>query len=199
MTEEEREMDFQLAELRDEKRRIAAEREESKGEAAERGRQVGQLQTRLEQLQVALERVRETSKAGLIEQVAELQQKVSELGARRTLNQRRASDANLADRRAAAAEERAAEAQARLGEFAIEDEELLQRAARNDELEKQARAAAPRPCPPPSLTCLTCLWPCRLRQALQAPPACRGSEALRPYRRPALSAGHPALRCCWRQ
>eukprot|EP00966_Prymnesium_polylepis_P258867 5978826-Prymnesium_polylepis.1 len=105
----------QEAELRDEKRRIAAEREEAKGEVAVRGRQVEQLQTRLEQLQVALERVRETSKVGLIEQVAELQQKVRELGARRTLNQRRVSDANLADRRAAAAEERAAEAQARLG------------------------------------------------------------------------------------
>ena len=128
-------------EMRAERCRLASEREERRAEAAELAGQVAELQRRLEQLQTALERVRETSKGGLLEQVAQLKQKVRELGARRTLNQRRMQTANLSDRRAREAEGRAAEAQARLGEFAIEDEETLQRAARADGLEKQARVA----------------------------------------------------------
>jgi hypothetical protein len=92
-------------EVRDEKQRIAAEREEARAEAAELTEQVEQLQLKLSQLQVSLERVREMSKGSLLQQVADLKDKVRELGARRTLNQRRQSDANLANRRARVAEE----------------------------------------------------------------------------------------------
>ena len=78
-------------EIRDEKQRIAAEREEARAEAAELTEQVEQLQLKLSQLQVSLERVREMSKGSLLQQVADLKDKVRELGARRTLN---TSDAN---------------------------------------------------------------------------------------------------------
>jgi hypothetical protein len=98
----------QDVETRDEKQRMAGERAEARAEAAERAQQVEHLQAQLGQLQVALERVRETSKAGLLDQVAVLQQKVRELGARRTLNQRRLGDANLDRRRANVAQEQTA-------------------------------------------------------------------------------------------
>ena len=90
----------QDAEMRDERCRLAAEREEAMAEAVERSARIEQLQHQLGQLQVALNRVRESSKGGLLEQVAQLQQKVRELGARRTLNQRRHCEANFDKQRA---------------------------------------------------------------------------------------------------
>ena len=74
--------------------------------AASASAEAAELSQRVDELTVSLlarERVRGTSKARLLTLVAELQQKVRQLGARRTLNERRSwrrtSDINLAKRR----------------------------------------------------------------------------------------------------
>lgn len=59
------------------------------------------MDARVSELTVALELVRGTSKAGLLEQVSQLQTKLQELGKRRTLNQRHISDVNPTARREA--------------------------------------------------------------------------------------------------
>ena len=87
----------------------------------------------------AATRLRNARNGSALERLAVLEAELRVAKQRRTKNQRRVQTSYLADRRAREAEGRAAEAQARLGEFAIEDEETLQRAARADALEKQAR------------------------------------------------------------
>jgi hypothetical protein len=87
-----------IAELREYQQRAAVEREEATRASAGLWQQLFDLET-------SLERVRCTSKHGLLEQVAGLRSKVKELGARRTLNQRRLQCADLADHRARAATE----------------------------------------------------------------------------------------------
>ena len=124
----------QDAEMRDERRRLAAEREEKAAEAAELAEQVENLQLQLQQLQVALERVRETSKAGLLQQVAELQQKVRELGARRKANQLKVRDANLARQATKVAQEKLSQERATLRDFWGEGLDL---AARSRELKTE--------------------------------------------------------------
>ena len=69
--------------------------------------EVAELAEQCDELNVTLERLRRSSKNGLLAQVAELQAKVRQLGARRTLNQRTLSDANLSDRRTKASEAKA--------------------------------------------------------------------------------------------
>lgn len=93
----------QEAELREYHQRAFDEREEAIAENLE-------LQTVVLKLQSQLDRVRWTSKAGLLEQVAELHHKLREANARRTLNQRRISDANLANNRARMFQRQAVEA-----------------------------------------------------------------------------------------
>jgi chromosome segregation ATPase len=80
-------------EVRGAKQRLWQERNEAAARAE-------QLYGQAQELTAALERLRSTSKNGLLQQVDQLQQKVRELGARRTLNQRRMGDANLDRQRA---------------------------------------------------------------------------------------------------
>ena len=117
-------------ELREYQQRMYHERNEAAAEAADRA-------VRVAELNAALERLRSSSKNGLLTQVAELQAKVRELGARRTLNQRRLRDANLDRQRATVAQEQAAAARAALGEYGISAEAERAATERADQLEKQ--------------------------------------------------------------
>ena len=105
----------QEAELREYQLRMHEERNEALARAAE-------LEASVNDLTAALERVRCTCKNSLLNQVAALQSKVRELGSRRTLNQRRVSDANLADRRTRIAQDQAAAAKAALREYGVSAE-----------------------------------------------------------------------------
>lgn len=127
---------------------LKAMREEAEQHASE-------LRAQVEQLNVTLERLRCGCKAGLLMQVAELQQKVRELGARRTLNQRRLGDANLDRQRIKVAQQQEAAARAALGEYGISMEAERAATQRADQLEKQARA----PTLPTPMFC-TLLRPC---------------------------------------
>ena len=120
----------QEAELRAYQQRMHDERNESAQDAAELAEQV-------EQLNATLERLRSCSKSGLLTQVTSLQEKVRELGARRTLNQRRVSDANLADRRTRVAQEQAATAKAELREYGVSAEGERAATERADSLEDE--------------------------------------------------------------
>lgn len=83
----------QEAELREYQHRMYEERNDATERAVD-------LMRRMAEISISLERVRGTSKAGLLEQVAELQTAVRTLGERRTLNQRRIGDSNLDRQRA---------------------------------------------------------------------------------------------------
>jgi hypothetical protein len=123
-------------ELREYQQQMFHERNEATAEAADRA-------VRVEELNAALERLRSSSKNGLLLQVAELQEKVRKLGTRRTLNQRRVGEANLDRRRAIVAQEQAAAARASLGEYGISAEAERAASERADELEKQVNQPAP--------------------------------------------------------
>ena len=97
-------------ELREYQHRMQVERNEAATHAAE-------VDERAAELAAALDRVRCTSKAGLLEQVAALQSKVRELGARRKANQRKVSDCNLALKREKSAKQEAAKEQERFNNF----------------------------------------------------------------------------------
>ena len=119
-------------ELREYQQRMYHERNEAAAEAADRA-------VRVAELNAALERLRSSSKNGLLTQVAELQAKVRELGARRTLNQRRLGDANLADQRTKVAQGQAAAAKAALREYGVSAEAERAAVERAEQLEKQVR------------------------------------------------------------
>jgi hypothetical protein len=119
-------------ELREYQQRMYHERNKAAAEAADRA-------ARVEDLSAALERLRSSSKNGLLTQVAELQAKVRELGARRTLNQRRLGDANLADQRTKVAQGQAAAAKAALREYGVSAEAERAAVERAEQLEKQVR------------------------------------------------------------
>ena len=119
-----------IAELREYQQRAGEERDDEAERAVE-------LEQRVTELSAALERVRSTSKAGLLEQLGQLQAKVRELGTRRTLNQRRVSDANLADRRTRVAEEKAAAATAALREYGTTAESERAATERAESLEEE--------------------------------------------------------------
>ena len=142
--------------LREEAERSAARKAQdadkiARGQSAEQMRQLkaawreaeeqaAALEQQAAEQQAALERLRAARNGSALERQRALEEELRVAKQRRTKNQRRVQTSYLADRRARDAEGRAAEAQARLGEFAIEDEDTLQRAARADALEKQARA-----------------------------------------------------------
>ena len=91
----------------------------------------------------AATRLRSARNASALEKQAALEQQLRELKKRRTLNQRRVSDANLAYRRACVAQEQSAAAQAALYEYCVEDAALEARAARlEEETARLAREAA---------------------------------------------------------
>ena len=120
----------QEAELREYQLRMHEERNEARTRAAD-------LEAAKLDLTASLERVRCTSKNGPLTRVAALQSKVRELGSRRTLNQRRVSDANLADRRTRVAEEKAAAATAALREYGTTAESERAATERAESLEEE--------------------------------------------------------------
>ena len=112
--------------------------QELKQKRDEAARQSKDLSTKLQDLQVALERVRGTSKSGLLSQVAELQKKVRELGARRKTNQRKLADAALDRRRLFLEREKVDEVRQTVGDYFSRD--VLTSAEQTPALQKQARA-----------------------------------------------------------
>lgn len=119
---------LQEAELREYHQRAFDEREAAIAENLE-------LQHAVATLQTQLDRVRCSSKVGLMEQVAELQQKLREANARRTLNQRRVSDANLAERRAQLYKRQAIQTQMAVNQYSLLGEQ--EQGAREAQLEKR--------------------------------------------------------------
>lgn len=103
----------------DEQRSWQLRMRDERNEAAARA---DELNSRVEELTASLERVRCTSKSGLLQQLAGLQAKVKDLSRRRTLNQRRVRDANLDIRRARVAQESARRLEEAFQENFIESE-----------------------------------------------------------------------------
>ena len=99
-----------VSELREYQQHMQGERDEAVARAAE-------LDAQATELSAALERVRCTSKAGLLEQVAALQGKVRELGARRKANQRTVQDCNLSIKRERTTKVQATKEKERYDEF----------------------------------------------------------------------------------
>ena len=112
-------------ELREYQQHMQVERDEAATRAAE-------LDKRAAELAAALERVRCSSKAGLLEQVAAMQSKVRELGARRKANQRTVADCNLALKREKSTKQEAAKEKATFDEFIGTG---IDRAARSKQVE----------------------------------------------------------------
>lgn len=104
-----------VAEQRSWQLRMRDERDEAAARAED-------LRVRVQELTESLERVRCTSKAGLLEQLAGLQNKVKELSSRRTLQQKRVKEANLDLRRASVAQENARRLEAAFQESFMEEE-----------------------------------------------------------------------------
>ena len=104
-------------ELREYQQRAVEERDAVRREAAELTQQTAELEA-------ALERVRTSSKSGLLDKVAALQQEVKELSARRKFNQMTIKEASLHRRNAAAAVTAARADRARINEFWGSDRDL---------------------------------------------------------------------------
>lgn len=100
----------QERELREYQHRMYVERNEAQKYAAE-------LDTSMKQLASSLERLRNTSKNDLLQQVAALQAKVRELGARRHATQRKVCEANLDRVRARVATEELQKHRSRINDF----------------------------------------------------------------------------------
>jgi DNA repair exonuclease SbcCD ATPase subunit len=130
-------------EVRAGKQALQARREQAEAEAAEAAAEAEELARQTQELSIALERVRSSSKAGLLQQVAELQTKVRELNTPRSGAVLTIKEANLWKQAAAQSSAAAAKQRSRLNDFwASEREaerELEKVQARLDAAEKQCQ------------------------------------------------------------
>lgn len=109
--------------------RMRDERDEARSRAQECSERVAVLTE-------SLQRIRCTSKSGLLDQLAGLEKKVRELSCRRTLNQRRVQEANLEKRRVQVAQESARRLERAFTESFLDSESVDKAQARADALQK---------------------------------------------------------------
>ena len=120
--------------------RVATQRAERQRLASERDaaqQQHDEARRRVQQLEQCVECVRSSSKAQLQAELAEAREKITELSRRRKANQRKICDVNLADRRAAVAQEQAAAIKLAFNDYCMKDHAQQLAAARADSLERE--------------------------------------------------------------
>jgi hypothetical protein len=158
----------QDAEMRSERQRLAAARGEAEAERREAERVTAQLEQQHQEQLAALERLRNARNGSALERQRALEAEVKQLKQRRTGNQRRIKEYNLAQQRVKVAQQQQAKAEQSLREYGVSAEAERAANERAEQLETQARRPAP-PLPIPLISVPT-VDPLRAHQVINGPP-----------------------------